>query len=170
MGRKLPERRQAWIVDPRMQRRFVLSASWPLVVILGVMIVVQLVLDAQVAEQLRRHELVLKGFGLRSLSLALFAVFALVYVALMSLRLSHRVAGASYRLRETLKSFRRGDRLARAELRDGDLLKGLEAETNEFLDWAQKTLRASAVRGGPAQRTEQTVAAGKPASPAGAGP
>jgi hypothetical protein len=75
-------------------------------------------------------------------------------------------------LRETLKSFRNGERDISAKLRDGGFLMELQDDMNTFLDWAQDNVSSSspsASRSVPAQRTEHTVPSGKPGAPAGAG-
>jgi len=167
---KMFDRRRNFVVNPKLQRRIILSASWPLVVILGVMILVQFVLDAQLAAELRTHELELTGAEWRIVSALLFMAFALGYVGVMSLKLSHRVAGAAYRLSQTLTSFREGDRDVRAKLRQDDFLTELQDDLNSFLDWTRSELEAGGpARALPAQRTERLRGAEKPAATAEAG-
>lgn len=173
MGFKFNDRRRHFVVNPRMQRRIIFSASWPLVVILGIMVTVQFVLDAQLAAELKIHDLELSGHGMRIFSALVFMAFALVYVGVTSLKLSHRLAGASYRLRLTLEAFRKGDRDVRAKLRTDDFLMDLQDDLNAFLDWTQENTNASAPpsvsRPEPARRTDQAAKKGNPAHPAGTG-
>jgi hypothetical protein len=156
MGFRLFDQRRNYVVNPKMQRQIILSAAWPLVVIIGVMVLVQFVLDAQLAAELQEHELVLGGRSLRVIAGLGFMGFALTYVGVMSLKLSHRVAGAAWRLGQTMKSFREGERQIRVKLRDDDLLIDLQDDMNHFLAWAEEALaeRASVSRPEAAQRTQ----------------
>ena len=165
MGFKLVAQRRSFVVNPKMQRQIIVSASWPLVVIIGVMMLIQLVLDAQLAAQLEQHELVLRGRGLRVIAGLGFLGFALAYVGVMSLKLSHRVAGAAYRLGQTMKSFREGERQIRVRLRDDALLIDLQDDMNEFLAWTEEALagRPGPSRPDVAQRTHSVSPA--PSSP-----
>ncbi|MGH2569926.1 MAG: hypothetical protein ACRDGR_01785 [bacterium] len=140
MGFRLFDQRRNFVVNPKMQRQIILSAAWPLVVIIGVMVLVQFVLDAQLAAVLQQHQLVLEGRSLRVIAGLGFMGFALAYVGVMSLKLSHRVAGAAWRLGQTMKSFREGERQVRAKLRDDDFLLDLQGNLNEFLAWAEEAL------------------------------
>jgi hypothetical protein len=156
MGFRLFDQRRNYLANPRMQRQIILSASWPLVVIIGVMVLVQFVLDAQLAAELEAHELVLEGRSLRVIAGLGFMGFALAYVGIMSLKLSHRIAGAAWRLGQTMRSFREGERQLRVKLREDDLLRDLQDDLNDFLSWAEKALaeRPNLSRPEAAQRTQ----------------
>jgi hypothetical protein len=104
-------------------------------VVLGILLSVQLFLDMRLQDQLARHDLELSQLVDRPIATLIVFLLAAGYVALVSLRLSHRVAGAAHRICETLRAFRGGDRQVRATLRKGDFLEELADEVNSFLEW-----------------------------------
>jgi hypothetical protein len=144
------ERRARFVINPRLQRRLVLSATLPLLIVLGILLPAQLFRDMRLVSQLAERNLEVNEVVSRPISTLLFFVFAVGYVVLVSLRLSHRVAGASHRICETLKSFRAGGREARADLRQGDFLVELAESVNSFLDWTAG--EESAPGGRPAEK------------------
>ena len=74
------------------------------------------------------------------ISIAVLVMACLGFVVYTALHISHRVAGPSYRMRQTMKAFRSGDTEVRARLRKGDYLTKLADELNELLDWTQQQI------------------------------
>ena len=55
-----------------------------------------------------------------------------------ALKVSQKIAGASYRMRQVLGAYRDGDKSARIKLRDGDLHNALADDINATLDWMNR--------------------------------
>ena len=72
---------------------------------------------------------------------------AILYVAF---RFSHRVAGPSYRIIQSLKQAQTGDLAARTKLRDGDFLTEVADQLNETLATLQQQADGGGSEGGAA--------------------
>jgi hypothetical protein len=132
---RLDRRRRVVVTDGTMQGRLVLSVSIPMVILLLLVLGAQLVFDHLVRTGALDVEGRILGLPERSLSAVLFFVFATLYHVMNTLRVSHRIAGASHNMERVLRTFRSGDRTARVQLREGDLPQSLAAEINATLDW-----------------------------------
>jgi hypothetical protein len=69
-------------------------------------------------------------------------------VGIQSVRLSNRVSGPEFRLRQALQRIRTGDVGFRITLRRGDLLVALAHECNQLLDWLNRNPPNGAHTGG----------------------
>ena len=132
---RFDRRRRVVVTDGTMQGRMVLSVSIPMVILLLLVLGAQLVFDHLIRTGTLDVDGRILGLPERSLSAVLFFVFATVYHVLNTLRVSHRIAGASHNMESVLRAFRSGDRTARVHLREGDLPQSLAAEINATLDW-----------------------------------
>lgn len=132
---KLDRRRRVVVTDGSMQGRMVLSISIPMLVLLLLVLGAQLVFDHLVRTGSLDVDGRILGLPERSLSAVLFFVFATLYHVMSTLRVSHRIAGASHNMERVLRAFRSGDRTARVHLRESDLPQSLAAEINATLDW-----------------------------------
>jgi len=133
---KFDRRRRVVVTDGTMQGRLLLSVSIPMVILLLLVLGAQLVFDHLVRTGTLDVDGRVLGLPERSLSAVLFFVFATMYHVMNTLRVSHRIAGASHNMERVLRAFRSGDRTARVQLREGDLPQSLAAEINATLDWA----------------------------------
>jgi hypothetical protein len=137
MPKPQTERRRQFIVNRELQLKIILSVSLPMLVILLIVVGIQLALDHGVRAGTIAVDATIFGIPERIVSVVLFFLFATLFYVMFALNVSHRVAGASYRLSETLKAFQRGDQKVRARLRDGDLHFELADDINAFLDWVE---------------------------------
>jgi hypothetical protein len=137
MGLNFFDRRSRFVVNAALQRRIVMSFTLPMVIVLVVALGVQFFLGAQLKSRLVEQGLEVSGLLTQVVASIAFFVIASAYLVITSLRNSHRVAGASYRIQETLKTFRGGDRKIRANLRKDDYLMALADDVNAFLDWLE---------------------------------
>jgi len=129
------DRRRVVVTDSTMQGRIVLSVSVPMLLLLLLVLGAQLVFDHLVRTGTLDVQGRILGLPERSLSAVLFFVFATLYHVANTLRVSHRMAGASHNMERVLRAFRSGDRTARVQLREKDLPQSLAAEINATLDW-----------------------------------
>jgi hypothetical protein len=132
---KLDRRRRVVVNDGSMQGRIVLSVSIPMFLLLLVVLGAQLVFDHLVRTGTLDVDGRILGLPERSLSAVLFFVFATLYHVTNTLRVSHRIAGASHNMERVLREFRSGDRTARVRLREEDFPQSLASEINATLDW-----------------------------------
>ena len=132
---KLDRRRRVVVNDGSMQGRIILSISVPMFVLLLLVLGAQLIFDHLVRAGTLDVDGRILGLPERSLSAVLFFVFATLYHVMATLRVSHRIAGASHNMERVLRAFRAGDRRARVRLREEDLPHSLAAEVNATLDW-----------------------------------
>lgn len=67
-----------------------------------------------------------------------FMLVGIIYILFPALQFSHRIAGPTFNIRNTLRRFRDGDIDARIKLRDDDYLVEIQDYVNEFLDWLER--------------------------------
>jgi hypothetical protein len=163
------DRRKIQIVDRAEQMRIIRAATVPMVIILVFALIAQLFFDFQLRRLASGHAVEITGLTRRFVSTLLFFVLATGYHTMSSIRLSNRVSGAAYRIKETLRAFRSGDTSVRARLRDGDLHTGVADELNSFLEWAEPQISAEPGRGRIGERpagaeSREDVAAASPVS------
>ena len=136
-------RRNQIIVNRSLQTKIVLSTSVPMFVLLAVATFLEYFYFMGVQSGRIESTGTIFGMPEHRLGMLLIFVFASTYQLVASLRTSHKIAGASYRIAETLKAVREGDASARAKLRQGDYQMELADDINAFLEWVESS-RASA--------------------------
>jgi hypothetical protein len=136
-------RRHRILVNRDLQYKIVLSASLPVLVILLFVICMQLIFDHGVRTGTIEVGGTILGLPERIFAVVLFFFFSVLLFVTYALKVSHRIAGAAYRLSRTMREFQEGDRDVRARLRYGDLHTALAHDLNAFLDWVQSELPAT---------------------------
>ena len=135
MSRSASDRRSNFLVNRSLQRRMILISTVPMVLVLLIVLALQIFLNSRVQSELVEHGLEISTAVPQTVTALVFFAFTATFLVAMALRLSHQVAGASYRISQTLVAYREGDRDVRAHLRHGDLLTELADDLNDFLDW-----------------------------------
>lgn len=144
------DRRKKVLIEKDLQRRIILSVSLPMFIILGIVLLLQMGVDQAIRAGTLDIEGRILGFPERTLSAILFFVFATAWQAIHALKVSHKIAGAMYRMRTVLQAYRAGDGDARIRLRKNDLQQELATEINATLDWvAGEAGQAVAERAAP---------------------
>lgn len=131
----MPNRnRKRLVIDATLQQRMVIEQAWPaaLAVLVGVSVL------GVLASNLGQ-EAALAGVELPSLSVVMTAAFAFViltavFIVVVAVRFSHRVAGPIFAIRKTLRASLDGDRDARVRLRSNDFLVDLVDDLNALLE------------------------------------
>jgi hypothetical protein len=94
-----------------------------------------------------------------------FELVAAVFLMINSLKISHRVAGPSYRICKSLERIRSGDLAFAVNLRKGDHLGEIRDELNKLLDWLNDLAPPGCVtRAQAAQRELEAAAAASAAT------
>lgn len=129
----LQNRRRTRIVLRKMQARVILHTTMLPLAALCVLTVVVSVLAAKLVADAAAAESELPNLGL-----LLMAVICLISamagaILFVAFRFSHRVAGPTYRIVESLKRMRAGDFGFQVQLRDGDFLGEIADQVNETL-------------------------------------
>lgn len=156
MARK--NRRNQIIVNKSLQTKIILSTSIPMFVLLGVATLLEYLYFLGVQSGRIHSDGTIFGMPEHRLGMLLIFVFGSTYQLASALLTSHKIAGASYRIAETLKAFRNGDRDVRATLRKGDYQVELADEINGFLDWARSTQSPASASSGDPVRVERPAA------------
>ena len=153
------ERRLPHSVDEHLQKKIVVASCWPVAV--GSVIS----LGALVFFGVRAKQLVaqvdLVALAPAFVSTVFLFVAAIVLQAILAIRLAHRIAGSAYRITNTLRVFRLGDRTERVALRRGDPHGVLAAEVNQLLEWVTRETAALPSRR-PVARPVSGAKAGTP--------
>jgi hypothetical protein len=132
-------RRNQIIVNKTLQTKIILSTSVPMFALLGVATLLEYLYFVGVQSGRIQSDGTIFGMPEHRLGMLLIFVFGSTYQLASALLTSHKIAGASYRIAETLHQFREGDQDVRASLRKGDYQVELADEINGFLDWARAT-------------------------------
>lgn len=77
-----------------------------------------------------RNQLIFLLIGLESFFIGL--------TILLSVFISHRIAGPLFKLRKSMELFRNGKPIQHIQFRKSDYFQDLAAEYNRFLDWVEK--------------------------------
>jgi len=129
------ERRKIIVVDKKLQSRIIFSVTWPMAMLLGLTLVIMYFFGLHLKAEAAKTGTIVEGLDALFLSICFLFGYATVANVLVALSFSHKVAGAAYRITQTLRSFRKGERATRAHLRKGDFHMDLADEVNSFLDW-----------------------------------
>lgn len=167
-------RRHKLLVNAPVQNRIIRSISWPPALVLSVTTVVLCVFCTNLADEALMARVELPSLVPILVTVIGFLVVAVGYVMLNALKISNRIAGPMYRLRNTLEDVKAGDFTARATLRDSDFLKVFADDLNDFLDWLEEhppqdvatessAAAHSAVAADPGDETAESPVAGAPA-------
>lgn len=134
---KKQERRRIVVIDEKMQRRMIVAVIWPTTLSFAVTALVLVVLAIRMHTTAAEAGVMLENVGSSVAAVLVFLMAASAFGLFHALKLSHRVAGPAYRLRETLRAAREGDLGIRAHLRKGDYLTETADALNEFLGWLE---------------------------------
>ena len=130
--------RRKLILDQGKQFRIMSGlATLPLLTLLGATVAVAL-LGSRVLNEARSTDAEITSLFPLFLALILLILSAGCMVALQAMRYSHRIAGPSFRLLQSLERIKRGNLEFRVELRDGDELQDLAEGINELIDWLEE--------------------------------
>ena len=127
-------RRKILIINPKLQKRMILTMSLVPAIALSLMMALVCYFCYQVYEQ--AVDLGIRFDGLMQLffSVSGFVIVAAVFMLSSALMTSHRVAGPAYRLIQSLKQIREGDVAFQIKLRTGDYLTEIADELNILLN------------------------------------
>lgn len=153
-------RRRMLLVNPVAQRRFVLSLSLPvLLVLLAVGTWIFWVQSNAYADAGALPSFLPLGIGLFVGILAFGAT-----LVVQALRVSHRVQGAAYRLVKSMERIREGDLDFTVKLRNNDHLHDVAAELNRLMEWIRTRVEharadeaSTTASGTGAPETEQAI-------------
>ncbi|MFQ5505860.1 MAG: hypothetical protein ACE5F1_13850 [Planctomycetota bacterium] len=154
--------RRTLVVNREVQRRIILTISWPLISALVLLVLVLGVFcsrlfteatEANVALPSVIPVFVIAGFMILSTSCLL-----LYHI----LKISHRIAGPVRRIEQTLESVREGDLSSRVQLRHSDFMADYANSLNEFLGWLEKNPPACFADGQQKKTDEPTGLAEAP--------
>jgi hypothetical protein len=138
-------RRRNLVVDKPAQGRLIYAISLlPALGLSGLMLLVAYFCH-QLSLEVMTADIELVNVVPLYLSVAGFVTLAGVFLFYNTVKLSHRIAGPSYRLCESMKRIREGDLDFRVQLRDGDHLGELGAELNRLLDYLNENPPAGAL-------------------------
>lgn len=130
------QRKQVWI-DAEAQRRLVWQMSWPWMVSMVAAIGVISFLAFRFMNEALAADLYLPTLAPLLIGFSVFTVVSTFLSLYWWVRVSHRIAGPSYRIRQTLKAVMEGRGETRAHLRRGDFLDEIAQDVNAFLDWSK---------------------------------
>ena len=152
-------RRRNIVVNKPVQGRLIFSVSLlPALGLSGLMLLVAYFCH-QLSLEVMTADIELTNVVPLYLSVAGFVMLSGVFLFYNSVMFSHRIAGPSYRLCESMKRIRGGDVDFRVQLRDGDHLGEVGAELNRLLDYLNENPPAGALT-----RVEQGLVASLPPS------
>ena len=130
--------RHKLLVDHGKQYRIMSGLSTlPLLTLIGATVAVAL-LGSRVLNEARSTDAEITSLLPLFLALILLILSAGCMVALQAMRYSHRIAGPSFRLLQSIERIKRGNLEFRVELREGDELQDLAEGINELLDWLEQ--------------------------------
>jgi methyl-accepting chemotaxis protein len=122
-------------IDPTNQVRIASGLSaLPVLTLIGATVAVAL-LGSRVLNEARSLDAEITSLFPLFLALVLLILSAGGLVALQAVRYSHRIAGPSYRLLQSLERIKRGNLEFRVDLREGDELQELADGINSLMDW-----------------------------------
>ncbi len=130
--------RSKLFIDPTRQLRISTGLSaLPILTLIGATVAVAM-LGSRVLNEARSTDAEITSLFPLFLALVLLILSAGGMVALQALRYSHRIAGPSYRLLQSMERIKRGHLEFRVELRDGDELQEIADGINGLLDWLEE--------------------------------
>ena len=133
-------RRRQIIVDSDLQKRMVMAATWPPSVGMVAAIVLLGLFCNRIGGEALQAGVELRSLLLMFLATSVFMVASMGFVIWTAVRISHRVAGPTVNVSNTLRRVREGDRSARVHLRRFDFLQSLAGTLNEHLEWLESEL------------------------------
>jgi hypothetical protein len=158
------ERRWQYVVDKDLQTKIVIAASWPIAVASVISLAILLVFGAHLKRLALESGVDVTGLAPLFVVATILFIYVIVSQVILSLKLSHRIAGSTHRIAKTLVAYRNGERELRVQLRDGDLHGSLADQVNGFLDWVDLEAMAA---GRPARSRPELAPPAQPApSPA----
>ncbi len=134
----MQNRRKKLMVDKPFQGPVIVAIAWPLSLTIAIVALFLGVVCGQLDAESRAL-----GIDTPTISPTMLSIVGLVAIAIgtilfLALKISHKIAGPSYRIRETMKAVRNGDLSCRARIRKGDYLRDVADELNDFLDWVEE--------------------------------
>lgn len=164
MAQSQRNRRRNLVVNKPVQGRLIVSISLlPALGLSGLMLLVTYYCH-QLSMEVMAADIELTNVTPLYLSVAGFVILSGAFLFYNSLVFSHRIAGPSYRLCQSMKRIREGDVDFRVQLREGDHLGEVSAELNRLLDYLNENPPAGALtRPTGESEAEQQEPAAEPA-------
>ena len=151
-------RRRTRVVQREVQTRMIMETTLlPLVGVIAMALTVALLCDRVVAEA-AACDVQLPNLSLLLISVVCMTCSMACSTLYVAFRFSHRVAGPSYRLIESMKQIATGDLSFRVRLRNGDFLKEVADQMNVMLDALEQQQGSCATKPSIAESTESTEA------------
>lgn len=129
------KRRKRVVVNEKQQRRIILAVALVPTIGLTFSAVIVAVFCRRLLGEASLAEADLPSLVPLFLSVLGFVIVSGLVVLHQALRFSHRIAGPTYRINESIKRVRSGDVGFRINLRKGDYLGEIADEMNLLLDW-----------------------------------
>lgn len=136
------ERRWQQLVDEKLQNRILVGSFWPIAVACVISFGTLFLFGVRVKQEALAARIDFAALAPLFVATGILFVAAIVLQVILTMRLSHRIAGSAYRITKTLRAFRLGDRTERVSLRSGDFHGSLAGEVNEFLEWVTRETAA----------------------------
>lgn len=119
------------------QTRMILAMVGPLNICLSLLLLLVTVFCFRLDDEASEAGVQLTNLTPLYAGVAILIVLVAGVMFVSSVKISHRIAGPTTGIRNTLQAVRGGDRSRRVTLRKGDFLLPLANELNEFLDWVE---------------------------------